>query len=130
MSLILREDLPDLNTDFEVESVDLSAEYWSPTETGEKRRMFFMGIENRTAPDHNDPEKEVELPCAVFVLRGDDGEFRAVINGSKRLVAAFENSALDRGKPVQVTYLGKKKNRSNAHMSDDWSVVTLKMKGK
>jgi len=51
---------------------------------------------------------------------------RTVVNGSKRLVAVFENNEIAPNTPVQITYKGKKKNRTNGNMSDDWSVVTLK----
>jgi hypothetical protein len=130
MSLILLKDIPDLEKDFEVESINLASEYWTPEKEGEKRRMIFMGLEVQSTPDHNDPDKSVDLLCAVFVMRGEDNEFRTVVNGSKRLVGMFENGKVDKGKPVQITYLGKKKNRNNANMSDSWDVRTLKPKGK
>ena len=128
--LIMLKDLPNLEKDFEPASVDLSAEYWTPEKDGEQRRMFYWGVEIRNAPDHNNPEQDVELPCVVFVAQAEDGSHKTVVNGSKRLVATFDNNEIKRGTPVQVTYRGKKKNRSNSHMSDSWSVVTLAAKVK
>lgn len=111
----------------EVASCDLSQEYWTPSEPGEKRRMIFAGVNERTVLDQKTSE-EILLPCAVFVLPGEDGQHKTVVNGSKRLVAVFENGGIESGTPVQITYKGKKKNRTNGNMSDDWSVVTLAAK--
>lgn len=124
--LISLSKVPSLDS-YEVESVDLNAEYWTPEKDGETRRMIFMGVHDRTCPDHNDPEKEVELPCAVFVEPHADGP-RTVTNASKRLVATFENTKLESGTPCQIIYRGKKKNRTNGNMSDAWSVQTLRAK--
>lgn len=110
--------------EYEVASVDLSHEYWTPVEVGEQRRMRFVTIQNRMCPSHDDPDKEVELECAIFL----DGE-RAVCNASSRLVATFKNTTLESGTPVQITYQGKKKNRTNGNQSDHWSVQTLKPRG-
>ena len=112
----------------DVASVDLSEEYWSPKDAGESKRMIFVGIEPRMAPDHSDKTKSVELPCAVFIEPLASGP-ATVINGSVRLKAIFENNDIATGTPVQVTYKGKKTNRTNANQSDNWGVQLLKMKG-
>src|SRR6056297_3143713 len=96
--MILRKDVPSLDA-YEVESVDLNDEYWTPIEEGEVRRMFFMGVRLRSVPAHNDGDTEVELPCAVFIQPSKDGEPRTVTNASKRLVAAFENNGIESGTP-------------------------------
>lgn len=119
--------LPPVELDLEsleVASVDLSQEYWTPNEVGEKKRMIFAGVSERVVLDQKTSE-EILLPCAVFVLPGADGEHKTIVNGSKRLVAVFENGGIANGTPVQVTYTGKKKNRTNGNQSDTWSVVTL-----
>jgi hypothetical protein len=121
--------LPPSNVDLEtleVASVDLSQEYWTPTEVGEKKRMIFAGVSERVVLDQKTSE-EILLPCAVFVVPSDDGH-KTIVNGSKRLVAVFENGGIENGTPVQITYGGKKKNRTNGNMSDTWSVVTLAAK--
>lgn len=110
----------------EVASVDLSQEYWTPSDVGEKKRMIFAGVAERIVLDQKTSE-EILLPCAVFVVPGGDGH-KTIVNGSKRLVAVFENGAIAKGTPVQVTYTGKKKNRTNGNQSDTWSVVTLAAK--
>lgn len=113
----------DLDT-YEVASCDLSYEYWTPEKSGEARRMVYVETALRSCPDHQDATLSVELPVAVFLYPCVDGN-KTVVNGSKRLIAVFENSDIASGTPVQVTYKGKKRNRTNANMSDDWSVVTL-----
>ncbi|MGB1276087.1 MAG: hypothetical protein ACPG77_10090, partial [Nannocystaceae bacterium] len=55
----------DLET-FKEEGVELSPDYWTPTEEGESRRAYFMGVATRMFPDHNDPDTYVQLPCAMF----------------------------------------------------------------
>ena len=125
MNLIKIENVPDLSS-YEQESIDLSYEYWTPEKEGEARRMFYMGMQVMTVPDHNDSGKMVELECAVFAeANGDD--IRTVVNASVRLKSIVEQLSVQQ--PVQITYRGKKKNRSNGNMSDQWSVVTLKKGG-
>ena len=109
----------------EVTSCDLNQEYWTPENIGEKKRMVFAGVQDRTVLDQKTNE-EIQLSCVVFWLPGENpDQHRTVVNGSKRLVAVFENGGIAEGTPVQITYKGKKKNRTNGNMSDDWSVVTL-----
>lgn len=119
MSLIVPQNL-DLSK-LEVASVDLSQQYWTPEKVGEKRRMFFSCVQDRIVVDQKTGE-DIMLPCVSFI----DGENRTVVNGSKRLVAVFQNNEIAADTPVQVTYNGKVKNRTNGNMSDDWSVVILK----
>lgn len=126
-AIILRPTLVNLD-ELEVASCDLSQEYWTPTAEGEKRRMVFAGIHVREVPDQK-TQKPVSLQCAVFLMPGKTAEdHKTVVNGSKRLVAVFENGDVKEGTPVQVTYKGKKKNATNGNMSDSWSVVTLAAK--
>lgn len=116
----------DLST-LEVASVDLSQEYWTPEKEGDRKRMIFAGVSERIVLDQKTGE-EILLPCAVFVVPSENGEHKTIVNGSKRLVAVFENGSVQNGTPVQVTYTGKKKNRTNGNQSDTWSVVMLAAK--
>ncbi len=129
-NLILLKDVPNLDSDdWEPNSIDLTCDYWYPTE-GEKRRVIYWEIAQRRCMDQQTGE-EIDLDCAIFIQPQPGGEHKSIANGSKRLVAVFENNAIERGTPIQVTYLGKRKNRTNQNMSDHWSVVTLaKKKGK
>ena len=126
LEIMKLDSIPDLAS-YEVASVDLSYDYWTPEKDGEVRRMYFMGIQTMSVPDHQDADKSVDLPCAVFLQTSTDGDHKTVVNGSVRLRSIVEQ--LEPQTPVQVTYRGKKKNRSNGNMSDQWSVVTLKKKG-
>lgn len=126
MQIMKLDEIPNL-AEFEVASVDLSYEYWTPEKEGESRRLFFMGVEQMDVPDHQDAEKNVSLDCAVFLQTDVSGEHKTVVNGSVRLRSIVEK--LTSETPVQITYRGKKKNRSNGNMSDQWSVVTLQKKG-
>jgi hypothetical protein len=125
--MILPIGIPNLD-EFEAASCDLSHEYWTPENKGETRKMFYMGVQQRTVPSQSGGE--IDLDCVLFMLPGKDGTHKTVVNGSKRLVAVFQNNEMESGTPVQVTYNGKKKNRTNGNISDDWSVVLLKVKAK
>jgi hypothetical protein len=114
--------------DYVPASVDLSGEYWTPEE-GETKRLIFWSVEQRTVPDQKDANKLVDLQCCVFIDPQASGQHKTLANGSKRLVAAFENTEMQQGTPVQITYVGKKRNRTNANLSDHWSVFVLKKKG-
>lgn len=111
----------------EVASVDLSQDYWSPTEEGEKKRMYFSGLAERIVLDKD--KKEILLKCAMFVEPLADGDSKTIVNGSKKLVATLEDNNIAAGTPVQVTYRGRKKNKTNGNLSDNWTVVTLAVKG-
>ncbi|MCD0460030.1 hypothetical protein [Roseiconus lacunae] len=128
--MITIQDVQALKT-MDVESIDLANEYWSPSEVGESRRMYFMGTFKRQCPDYNDKTKTVDLECAVFVEPDEsgNGNHKTVENASKRLVAVFVNSEVPQGTPVQVTYQGRKPNKRNNNQSDRWTVQTLAAKG-
>ncbi len=126
MTLILLNEIKNLDTEYEPESVDLVSEYWQPEQQGESKRMVFWTIESRKCLDQQG--NQIELDCVVFIVPGGDGKHQTFVNGSKRLVGVFEGGEVKQGTPVEVTYRGKKKNRTNSNMSDHWSVVTLKAK--
>ena len=127
LGLIKLENIPSL-AGCEIESADLAYEYWTPETEGEMRRVYFMGVESMDVPDHQDRDKMVTLESAVMLEETTEGEFRTIVNASVRLRSILER--LETPKAVQITYRGKKKNRSNGNMSDDWSVVTLAVPGK
>lgn len=128
--IIQIKDVPNLDDDYEVASVDLNSEYWTPESEGESRRMIFMQITKQTVPDHNDPEVTREVDCAVFIEPGESGNHKTVVSGSARLVAAFDNHGIKSGTPVQVTFKGEKQNRTNSKKSFSWDIRTLAKKGK
>ena len=61
--------------------------------------------------------------------RKADGTVQTITNGSRRLVGILEqyieNGALKKGTPLKITYMGKRKNKTNNFQSDNWSVKPL-----
>ena len=123
----LQKGFPDLDK-AEIIPVDLMADYWTPENPGEEKRVIFIEIKNRTVVSQN-PETAgelLELTCAYFAEKVN-GEIKTISNGSKRLVAALENFGAHRGMPFIITYLGKKKNSTNTFKSDNWSLKPLQI---
>lgn len=120
--------LPNLHTQAKEVSIDLSSSYWTPEKEGEQMRGFYQRIENSTYTNERSGEV-IELPCVIFIAQNKQGEVSTIRNGSKRLVAAIEDAVSEGrivpGMPLLITYLGKEKNKTNAYMSDRWSVKPL-----
>ena len=113
--------LPDLKT-ATAGPLELAGEYWSPEKEGETRRMFFNEIRQETTIDQQG--NDIELSVAYFVeMRG--GDMVPVRQASRRLVAVLENFKVQPGTPLEITYKGKQKNKTNSFMSDHWSVKPL-----
>lgn len=116
-------DLPDLD-DSEVLPMDLMADYWTPERAGEAKRVFFDRIGFRSVNDQQTGEV-IELECAFFFEKKKGEAVKTISNGSKRLVGAIQANNIQRGTPLEITYLGKKKNATNSYQSDNWSVKPL-----
>lgn len=108
--------------------VDLSSEYWTPTESGDFKLVFYQEIITSTYTNEVTGET-VELPCVVFLEQKANGDLKAVRNGSKRLVASIEDAINDGkisvGTPLRIEFLEKKKNSTNTNLSDRWSIKPL-----
>jgi len=119
--------LPNLHQAVEL-PIDLSSSYWTPEEVGEAKRGFFQRIENATYVDEKTGEV-IELPCVIIVTQEQNGSIATIRNGSKRLVAAIEEAVNDgrvsAGTPLQITFLGEEKNKTNGFKSARWSVKPL-----
>jgi hypothetical protein len=124
-SVDLTKPLPNLENAQQV-PFDLMADYWTPEVPGESKRMFFDRIGVRGVKDLTTDEV-IELECAFF-LEQVNGEVKSISNGSKRLVGAIQANGIKRGTPLEVKYLGKKKNKTNSFQSDSWSVKPLIIK--
>lgn len=110
--------------------IDLTSEYWTPEQAGESKRVYFDKIDLATVKDLNSDDM-IELECAYFieqVKEGDEIKIRRITNGSRRLVGALLGNKIQTGTPLVITYLGKKKNRSNNFHSDNWSIKPLMIK--
>lgn len=119
-------DLPDLD-EAEVVALDMASNYWSPTQIGESKRVYFDKVEVQQVQSKQDEDVIIDLPCAFFFEKRN-GEVKTHSNGSKRLVAIMERNHIERGTPILITYLGKKRNSTNSFLSDDWSVKPLILK--
>ena len=117
------QEMPDLSK-MEVAKFDLMADYWTPEEKGESKLVVFTKLQTRAVQDEQTGEI-FDLPCAYFMEQTSPGEFKQISNGSKRLVGVFENGKIAAGTALKITYLGKKKNSSNSHQSDYWSIKPL-----
>ncbi|QJB39750.1 hypothetical protein HF324_18550 [Chitinophaga oryzae] len=106
---------------------DLMADYWTPEEEGEEKRIVFYCLKTRPVQDMNDTTIIMDLLCAFFWEKTAGG-IRSISNGSKRLVGALKENNVQSGTPLLVTYLGKKKNKNNNYQSDLWSVKPLLIK--
>ncbi|MFD2961582.1 MULTISPECIES: hypothetical protein [Olivibacter] len=116
--------LPDLTT-ADTFPFDLMADYWTPETPGESKRVFFDKIDTRKVLDQ-ETQEAIDLECAFFI-EVTDGNARTISNGSKRLVGALEAYGIQKGTPLLITYMGKKKNRTNSRQSDNWSIKPLKI---
>jgi len=115
-------DLPDL-AKAEVAPLELTGEYWSPEKEGEKRRMFFNEIRQEISTDPASGA-DVELSVAYFV-EVVNGDKKVIRQASRRLVGVLETFKTASGTPLEITYLGKKKNKTNSFQSDNWSIKPL-----
>ena len=127
MAVDLTKNLPDLSKANEL-PVDLSGNYWTPESQGETKRLFFVEIKPQKVLSANGTGELIDLDCAVFLEQTATG-ISTVTNGSRRLVGVLESyvdaGQIKQGTPLQITYNGKKKNKSNGFQSDNWSIKPL-----
>lgn len=104
---------------------DLMGDYWSPEKPLESRRVLFDRIQAMDVVDQQTGEV-VELNCAYFFYQEQpNGPIKQIRNGSKRLVGALEAYKIRPRTPLLIQYLGKKRNKNNSNMSDNWSITPL-----
>lgn len=117
--------MPDLSK-AEAAPLELTGEYWSPEREGEVRRMFFNEVRIEKTADMQSGS-DIDLPVAYFV-EVREGKNIVVRQASRRLTAVFEAfvDRIEPGTPFEITYLGKRKNKTNQFMSDHWSVKPLR----
>jgi hypothetical protein len=123
--------LPDLNQANEM-PIDLCGNYWTPEKEGESKRLFFVEIKQQKVLSANGNSEIIDLDCAAFLEQKADGTIQTVTNGSRRLVGVLEqyieSGAIRQGTPLQITFNGKRKNRTNNFSSDSWSIRPLLIK--
>lgn len=108
----------------EVSDKELAPEYWSPAEEGESKRLIYLGVQQYNCPDFQTKEPTT-IEAAYFVEQVAEGRYKVIVNGSKKLIGTFENAGIEYGTPVEIAFLGMKKNVSNSNNSANWSVRKL-----
>lgn len=123
-------DLPSLEEAQEI-PIDLCGNYWTPEHPGEYKKMFFVEIKPQKVLSATNPDALIDLDCATFLEKSENGTIQTVTNGSRRLVGILEqyieNGSLKSGMPLKITYMGKRKNKTNNFHSDNWSVRPLRI---
>ncbi|RNC66440.1 hypothetical protein [Proteiniphilum sp. X52] len=123
--------LPDLQNANEM-PIDLCGNYWTPEKEGEVKRLYFVEIKPQKVLSSSGTGEIIDLDCAVFLEQRPDGTVQTITNGSRRLVGVLESYMLQgvigHGTPLQITYMGKRKNKSNNFSSDSWSIKPLIIK--
>lgn len=125
-----RNELPSLKEAQEL-PIDLCGNYWTPEIPGEFKRMFFVEIKSQKVLSATGNGELIDLDCATFLEQTEDGTIQTVTNGSRRLVGILEqyvdNGLIRNGTPLKITYMGKRKNKTNTFQSDNWSVKPLRI---
>ena len=125
-----KNDLPSLEDAQEL-PIDLCGTYWTPEKPGEFRKMYFVEIKPQKVLSATSTGELIDLDCATFLEKSADGTVQTVTNGSRRLVGILEqyieNGSLKSGMPLKITYMGKRKNKTNNFQSDNWSVRPLRI---
>ncbi len=114
--------------------VPLSIQYWSPEVEGEFKRGWIVAVGMQEVSDLETSELKM-LESVLFVEQADNGQMLRWFNSSKILVANIK-SAIDRGElipnttltPVQISYIGLKKNSKNAFKSKRFEILPLLVK--
>lgn len=121
--------LPDLSK-ADVMPVDLTGNYWTPEKEGESKRLFFVDIRPEKVLSSSGTGEIIDLDCAVFIEQAE-GSVKTITNGSRRLVGVLESylmqGLIGQGTPLLITYLGKKRNKTNQFSSDNWSIKPLRI---
>ena len=117
--------LKDLNlADLEVSQVSDNSRYWSPTEKGETKLVFFDSMTVESILDVETSEEKL-LPTVHLWEQTPDRELSRISNSSARLVGLFERMNYLQGTPLKITFTGKEKNKNNSYQSDSWTVHQL-----
>lgn len=128
-NLMSLDQLPNLHK-AKTSAIEFSNVYWTPENSGEYKVGIITDIRIQTFPDATNPDKDKDLLCVMMVAQNEDLSVTQISNGSKKLVSVIQE-AIEQGSiivektPLKIQYLGKKKNKTNAHKSDNWSVKPI-----
>jgi hypothetical protein len=110
--------------EYEPIGFELSSEYWTPHSSGDFKKLVFIGFKVMAMPSRTKSGETEDVEHCIFA-EIIDGEASQVTNASARLVSTIKNHNIRPGTPLQITYLGKKKNATNNNESDHWSIKPL-----
>lgn len=111
----------------EAAPIDLMSDYWTPVQVGDSRRVYFDRIQPMGVVDQTSGEI-IQMDCAFFYWQERPGEpYKQIRNGSKRLVGAIQSFNVARLTPLEIKYMGKKRNATNQFYSDNWMITPLKI---
>lgn len=110
--------------------IPLSVEYWSPQLEGEEKLVYVAGVDYHDVPDME--TAEIRAVECVLLLEQQGDTLCRFISASRVLVGNIKD-AIARGDiipmttltPVSITFMGQKKNRSNAKLSNRWKIVPI-----
>jgi len=121
--------------DVRIVPASLSIDYWSPSEPGEQKRVWIIGIAPMPVMqiDFSTGEQlgTADMDCVCFLEEKPDGS-RSRGYTSARLLLSYVNAAIARAEiipgkvmaPVIITYLGKKTTKSRRQISA-WDIRPL-----
>lgn len=122
-------DIPSLKDAQEL-PIDLCGNYWTPENPGEYKKVIFLEIKPQKVLSQSTGEL-IDLDCAVFAEQNENGDLVTVMNGSIRLVGTLqpyiESGTIKHGTLLKITFMGKRKNKTNSYSSDNWSIKPLRI---
>lgn len=111
--------------------IDLCGNYWTPENAGEWKKLIFIEIKPQKVLSAQGTGELIDLDCAVFAEQNDNGDLVTIMNGSRRLVGILEpyvsEGKIKNGTLLKVTFMGKRKNKTNSYSSDNWSIKPLRI---
>lgn len=111
--------------------IDLCGNYWTPEMPGEFKNLIFIEIKPQKVLSAQGTGELIDLDCAVFAEQNENGDLSTIMNGSRRLVGILEpfvsEGKIKNGTLLKVTFMGKRKNKTNSYSSDNWSIKLLRI---
>lgn len=111
--------------------IDLCGNYWTPEVPGEFKHLIFVELNTQKVLDAQGSGELIDLDCASFAEQNENGDLVTITNGSRRLVGVLEqyveSGLISKGTPMKITYMGKRKNKTNGYSSDNWSIKLLRI---
>lgn len=111
--------------------IDLCGNYWTPEMPGEYKKVIFLEIKPQKVLSAQGTGELIDLDCAVFAEQNENGDLVTIMNGSRRLVGILEpyitSGVIKHGTMLKITFMGKRKNKTNSYSSDNWSIKPLRI---